>query len=122
MGVEQGDEPVDAEVLHPRRALHERTEVEAIEARGGRRLDRELEPRDLSRSDVRRRLDRDAVVARPSGRGRSVRAVATERRCSVLTRLRFPRADVRDLAETAAHPPETAAVVVIARPDRTITG
>src|SRR5438093_5863552 len=43
-----GDQPEDAEVLHPLRALDERTQVEAIGAGSRRRLDRELEPRDLA--------------------------------------------------------------------------
>src|SRR5687768_3929806 len=65
VAVQNGHGPEDAEVLHPRRSLDERPEVEAVVTRRLRRLDRELEPRDLTRTDVRRGLHGDAVVARP---------------------------------------------------------
>ena len=68
VGVEHRDEPEDSEVLHPRGALDQRTEIEPVVAGLERRLDRELEPCHLARTDVGRRLDRDAIEARPAGR------------------------------------------------------
>src|SRR5213593_1046716 len=100
------DHPEDAVVLHPLRALDERPQIEAITARRRRRLDRELEPRDLAGSDVLGGLKRDAVVAGPSGRGRSKLSVAPERCRFVLPRLGRPRAEVRDLAHASGHPAE----------------
>src|SRR5438093_12876565 len=105
------DHPVDAVVLHPLRALDERPQIEAITARRRRLLDRELEPRDLAGPDVLGGLKRDAVIAGPSGRGRSKLSVAAERRRFVLPRLGRPRAEVRDLAHASGHPAERSAVV-----------
>jgi hypothetical protein len=120
--VENRDEPEDPEVLQPRGAFDQRTEVEAVRARGRRRLDRELEPRDLARTDVLRGLDRDAVVARPSRRGRSGAAVTTEGRRRVLSRLGARRTEVRDLAHARAHPTGGAGVVVRDRRGRALAG
>src|SRR5207302_888448 len=119
--VENGDEPEDAEVLHPRRALDERTQVEAVVTGIERSLDRELEPGDLPRADVGRGLDRDAVVARPSRRWRAIRTVTAERARAVLPRLVVPRPEIGDLAEPSAHPAGRAAVVVRDRRGRAIT-
>ena len=69
VGIQDRDLPEDADVLEPRRALHQRAYVEPIGAGIRGRPDGELEPRDLSGTDVRRGLDRDAVEARPSGGG-----------------------------------------------------
>ena len=68
IAVQHGDGPEDTEVLHPTRALDERSEIEPVIPREGGGLDRELEPRDLPRPHVGRGLDRDAVVSRPAGR------------------------------------------------------
>src|SRR5207245_955412 len=77
VGVEDGDLPIHARVFHPHRTLNERSDVEAIEAGPVRRLDRELEPRDLPRSHVVARLRRHAIEARPSRLRRTHLAVAT---------------------------------------------
>src|SRR6185503_5944196 len=106
IGIEDGDEPEDAEVLEPRRTFDERTQIEAVVAWRQRGLDRELEPRDLTRTDVRSRLHGDAVVARPTCRERSCGAVTAERTDLILSRLGAPRSEIRDLAEAAAHPSE----------------
>ncbi len=63
IGVEDGHLPEDPVVLQPLRALDERADRDAIRARRRGRLDREPEPRDLSRPDVRRGLQRRPVVA-----------------------------------------------------------
>src|SRR5439155_15264810 len=80
-------QPEHAVVLEPLRAFDERSQVEAVGARRLWRLHAELEPRHLTRSDVRRGLDRDAVVARPCGVRRSEPAVAAQRRGTILTGL-----------------------------------
>src|SRR5207248_10966924 len=63
------------------------------------------------RTDVVRGLDRDAVVARPSGVRRAELAVTTEDARLILAGDRIPRAEVRDLAEHALDPAERAGVV-----------
>src|SRR6266545_755190 len=110
VGIEHGDEPEDAEVLEPCRALDERTQIEAVIAWRERRLDRELEPRDLTGTDVRGRLHRDAVVARPTRRERARGAITAEWTDLILSRLWTPRPEIRGLAEAAAHPSEGSAV------------
>src|SRR5207247_9887968 len=108
VGIEDRDEPEDPEVFEPRRAFDERTEIEAVIPGGRRRLDGELEPRDHAWPDVIGRLHRDAVVARPSRRGRARCAVTAEWRDAMLTRLRPPRAQVGDLAHAPTHPAQRA--------------
>src|SRR5206468_1348060 len=71
----------------------------------------ELEPRDLVRTDPRRGLDRDAVVARPSGCRRTRVAVASEWCRAVLSWIRIPRAEIRDLTHPSESPTTRAAVV-----------
>ena len=110
--IEDRDDPEDAEVVHPLRPLDQRSQVQAVGAGGQRGLDRELEPRDLARPDVGGRLDRDAVVSRPAGGGRTELAVATEHARAVLARLGPLRAEVRDLSEPSADPAARAGVVV----------
>jgi len=68
IGIEDEHLPEDADVLEPRRALDERPDVEAIRPRKRRRLQVELEPRDLAGPDVRRGLLSDAIETRPSAR------------------------------------------------------
>src|SRR5687767_942378 len=87
VGIENGDEPEDSEVLEPRRTFDQRTQVEAVVARRHRRLDRELEPRYLTGTDVRRRLYRDPIEVRPARRERARGAVAAERTDPILARL-----------------------------------
>src|SRR5204862_4803071 len=112
VGVEHEHLPEDADVLEPRRALDERPHVEAIGAGIGRRLHGELEPRDLTGADVRRRLLRDAVVARPRRGGRPQLAVAAEDARLVLPGLALPGPEVGDFAEAPRDPAERARVVV----------
>src|SRR5437879_7348798 len=93
-----GHVPEDAVVLHPLRAFDERADREPVGAGNLRRDHAELEPGDLIRAHPRRRLGRDAVVAGPAGRGRSIAAVAAECRRAILARIGVPRSEVRDLA------------------------
>ncbi len=112
VGVEDGDVPEHAEVLHPGRAFDERAEIEPVVAGSLRRLDRELEPRDLAWADIRRGLDRDAVVSGPSGGRRPERAVAAERAGLILPGLWAPGPEVGDLAEHSRDPSPRPGVVV----------
>src|SRR5206468_290056 len=77
-----------------------------------RRPQAELEPRDLTRSDVWRGLLRDAIEARPSGRGGAELTVAAEDARLILTRLAGPRAEVRNLAHPSRDPSTRPRVVV----------
>jgi hypothetical protein len=111
VGVQDGDLPIHARVLHPGRPLDERSDVQAVEPGTIRRLDRELEPRHLTGSHVVTRLRRDTVEARPAGLRRSHLAVASEYGRLVLPGIAVPRSEVGDLAHAAAHPPARPRVV-----------
>src|SRR5207237_483128 len=90
VGVEHQHLPEDADVLEPGGALDEWPHVQAVRAGKRGRLKVELEPCDLPRPNVRRRLQRDAVKARPSGRGRSELTVAPEDAWLILSRFASP--------------------------------
>jgi len=114
--------PEDADILEPRRALDERSHVQAVRAGRVRRLDAELEPGDLSRADIVGRLDRDAIPAWPAGGRRAALPVATEDARLVLARLACPRAEVRDLAHATGDPAPRSRVEVRERRGRALAG
>src|SRR3982074_2830508 len=91
-----GDHPEDAVVLEPRGALDQRSEIQLVSARRSRSRDRELEPCDLSWTNVVRGLHGDAVVSRPTGVGRAELSVTAERRRAILSRLGAPSPEARD--------------------------
>src|ERR1700704_2185489 len=93
-----GDHPEDAVVLEPRSALDQRSEIQLVRARRSRSRDRELEPCDLSWTNVVRGLHGDPVVSRPTGVGRAELAVTAEHGRAILPGLGTPRSEVRDLA------------------------
>src|SRR5207237_1376074 len=110
--------PEDPVVFEPGRALDEWSHVEPVRARIHRRTQVELEPRDLSRTDVRRRLHGDAIESRPVRRRRAVLPVTAENARAILARLAAPRPEVGDLAHATADPAERTGVVVRERRDR----
>src|SRR5207253_6301081 len=93
-------------------AFDQRTDAEAVRPRHGRRLHAELEPRDLTRTDVRGGLHAGAVEARPSGRRRATRTVAAKDARLILARLGVPRPEVCDLTQTPADPAARARVEI----------
>ena len=112
VGIENEHLPEDPDVFEPLRAFDKRAHVEPVRAGERRRPQAELEPRDLTRSDVWRGLLRDAIEARPSGRGRTELTVAAEDARLILTRLARPRAEVRNLAHPSRDPSTRSRVVV----------
>ena len=112
IGIEYEHLPEDAHVLEPRRALDERPDVQAVRAGKRRRLQVELEPRDLAWPDVRRGLLSDAIETRPSARWRTELAVATEDARLILAWLAVPRTEVGRLAHPSRDPSERPRVVI----------
>ena len=104
------DLPVHALVLHPGGAFDERPQIEPVMTRREGSLDHEAEPRDLTGTDIRRGLSRDAIRARPARVRRSEIPVAAELARSILTGLRSPRAEIRRLARPAGDPAERSGV------------
>src|SRR6267143_787310 len=65
------DHPEDTVVLEPRCTLDQRPQIQLVGTGRSRSRDRELEPCDLSWTDVVGGLYGDAVVSRPAGVGRA---------------------------------------------------
>ena len=93
--------PEDAVILEPLLAFEQRAQTEAIHPRSRRGLHRELEPGDLTGTDVRRRLRGDAIRARPAGGRRAGGTVAAEDARLVLSGIGAPGPE-----EGVAVPPE----------------
>src|SRR5258705_3214135 len=104
--------PEDAVVLHPGGALDHRSDVELVGPWRLRRLDRELEPRNLTGPHIVGGLRCDTVVSRPSGRRRSELPVAPDQARLILARAPIGGAEERHLAHTAADPAGGTRVVV----------
>src|SRR5206468_6222049 len=129
LGWLHSDLPVDAVVLHPRRSFNDRTEIEKVRAGCCRRLDHELEPRDLIRADVISGLRRRTIVGGPSGARCKRTEAAAEIADLVAARIWIGGAEERHLAHPARNPPARPGVVVsdgcdrsLARAQRRVTG
>src|SRR5437868_5599402 len=103
-----GDHPEDPVVLEPCGALDQRPQVELVRAARSGSRDCELEPGDLTRTDIVGGLHRDPVVSRPARVWRAELPVTAERSRAILSRVGTPCTEVRDLAHASAHPADRA--------------